>query len=119
MIFLKAHPILKGTIDMSLSCNVDLTESNTGWLTHGTDLKGYTVWNRRWCVLVGHVLKFWDYPTEDPEEKPIMQLDLIHCKHSEIGVVDREFCAKPRTIMLQFDLSDYDIIDDSNIREQR
>ena len=72
-------------------------------------------------MLMGHVLKFWDYPTEDPDVFPIMTLDLMNCFESEVNIVDRKLCAKPRTIMLEVLTDDpyNDSDSDSTLKKQR
>ncbi|XP_001601636.1 uncharacterized protein LOC100117378 [Nasonia vitripennis] len=95
------NSVLHGTIDLSLSCRLELSVFHTGFLTHGDEAGGLTAWNRRWCVLKGHNLLFWNYPREQECKPPLYSIDLVKCVSRRIGLIDRSLCAKPRTLLIE------------------
>lgn len=96
-----SNSILRGTIDLDLFCKLHISVTHAGFLTHGDEAGGSAVWNRRWCVLEGYILKFWNYPQEQELKSPLLVIDLTHCVSNEIMMVDRSLCAKPRTLMFK------------------
>lgn len=95
------NSILQGTIDLDLSCKLHISVTHAGFLTHGDEAGGFAVWNRRWCVLEGYILKFWNYPQEQELKTPLLLIDLTHCISNEVMIADRTLCAKPRTLMFK------------------
>ncbi|KAK2581358.1 hypothetical protein KPH14_008124 [Odynerus spinipes] len=95
------NSMLQGTIDLDLSCKLHISVTHAGFLTHGDEAGGFAVWNRRWCVLEGYILKFWNYPQEQELKPPLLLIDLTHCISNEVMMVDRTLCAKPRTLMFK------------------
>ncbi|XP_012272000.1 anillin-like isoform X2 [Orussus abietinus] len=95
------NSILQGTIDLSLTCELDLTITHSGFLTHGDEAGGLAVWNRRWCVLQGHSLMFWNYPPDEETKSPLLTIDLKHCISDKITIAERTICAKPRTLLIE------------------
>lgn len=83
-----------------MSCRVNQTAHHSGFVNYGYIPDGYAAWNRRWCVLDDHVLKFWNYPQQE-SEPPIMVIDLINCVMPKIEVADRVVCAKPKTLIIE------------------
>lgn len=95
------NSILQGTIDLDLSCRLHISVTHAGFLTHGDEAGGFAVWNRRWCVLEGYILKFWNYPQEQELKPPLLFIDLTNCISNEVMIADRTLCAKPRTLMFK------------------
>ncbi|XP_046749864.1 anillin-like protein 1 isoform X2 [Diprion similis] len=93
--------VLRGTIDLTLSCKLHLSVSHAGFLTHGDEAGGFAAWNRRWCVLQGQTLMFWNYPCDQEDKEPLTTIDLTNCISSEISTVERSMCAKPRTLLIE------------------
>ncbi|KAJ8674219.1 hypothetical protein QAD02_005481 [Eretmocerus hayati] len=96
-----AKSILKGTIDLSLSCSLQLDVSHAGFLTHGDEAGGHAVWNRRWCVLRNDRLLFWNYPRDESSRPPLHQIELTNCVSHEIGLAERRLCPRPRTLLIE------------------
>ncbi|XP_047363606.1 anillin-like [Vespa velutina] len=96
-----SNSILQGLIDLEFSCKIRISVVHAGFLTHGNEAGGFAAWNRRWCVLDGSLLKFWNYPQEHDLRPPLLIIDLTHCTSNEVQVVDRSLCAKPRTLMFK------------------
>ena len=95
------NSILHGTIDLSIACRLHLSVTHEGFITHGDEAGGYARWNRRWCVLKGHTLMFWNYPREQEVKEPLMTIKLINCVSKKITTADRTICARPRTLLLE------------------
>ncbi|XP_011502644.1 PREDICTED: anillin-like protein 1 [Ceratosolen solmsi marchali] len=93
--------VLQGTIDLSLSCRLQLSTLHAGFLTHGDEAGGLAAWNRRWCVLEGHNLLFWNYPREQGCKPPLYAIDLVNCVSRHIGLIDRSLCARTRTLLVE------------------
>ncbi|XP_063994193.1 anillin-like [Diachasmimorpha longicaudata] len=93
--------VLLGTIDVNLSCRLRLSVSHQGFVNYGGEAGGSVVWNRRWCVLKDSMMMFWNYPREQESKAPVTSIDLSHCTDAVVSEVDRELCAKPRTIVME------------------
>ncbi|XP_015126500.1 anillin [Diachasma alloeum] len=93
--------ILVGTVDLNLSCKLHLSVCHQGFLNYGEDTGGFVTWNRRWCVLKGNIMMFWNYPREQESKAPVRSIDLVHCTNDNISEVNRELCAKPRTVVVE------------------
>ncbi|KAK0095196.1 hypothetical protein PV326_009018 [Microctonus aethiopoides] len=94
--------MLQGTIDLKLNSKLHLSVSHQGFLNYGTECGGLAVWNRKWCVLRGHTLMFWNYPKDQEDKKPpLVMIDLIYCISEKIAPVNRSLCAKPRTLLVE------------------
>lgn len=93
--------LLLGTIDLKMSCKLNMSIGHSGFITYGNESEGLAVWNRLWCVLKGHTLMFWNYPREQEIKKPLMSIDLLHCLSESIVEISRSLCAKPRTLLLE------------------
>ncbi|KAG5872884.1 hypothetical protein JTB14_034125 [Gonioctena quinquepunctata] len=87
------------TADVETSLKINITMK--GFLTIRANFKGYPVWNRRWCVLEGSRMNYWNNPNEEPLMAPIGQLDLLKTHTHQVGVVDKELCPRPRTLSLE------------------
>ncbi|KAG5863547.1 hypothetical protein JTB14_032090 [Gonioctena quinquepunctata] len=76
------------TADVETSLKINITMK--GFLT-------IVLWNRRWCVLEGSRINYWNHPNEELSMAPLGQLDLLKTHTHRVGVVDKEFCPRPRT----------------------
>ncbi|KAJ8968138.1 hypothetical protein NQ317_007864 [Molorchus minor] len=91
---------LTDTFTLKINSELKLTNRTSGFLTIGTDNEhGCAIWNRRWCVLAGTNLTYWNYPSEETSS-PFGALDLRHCLDQRVQVADRSVCARPRTLVL-------------------
>lgn len=95
------HSTLSGTILMNVESEVHITETTEGFLTIGKETGGCITWNRRWCVLQQHELKYWNYPCDTDTSEPLEVIDLTLCATSVIGSADRKMCARPRTLFIE------------------
>lgn len=94
----------------NLFLNVQLKEVDfqvkwSGFLTIGKDRIGYIVWNRRWCVLRGYEMKFYNYPTDEDFSQPIECLNLKNVLYPYLIAANRNTCPRPRTVLLHIGLS--------------
>ncbi|XP_066147406.1 anillin-like isoform X2 [Euwallacea fornicatus] len=90
---------LEGFFTCSLKGNVILTNRTSDFLTIGFEDKGHLLWNRRWCVLDGAELKYWNYPSEEFCCSPIgnvsLKLALEPCRPA-----DRSICPRSKSLSL-------------------
>ncbi|KAI4479399.1 hypothetical protein M0804_011184 [Polistes exclamans] len=96
-----SNSILQGKINFKLSRKIKISLIHSGFLTHGDEAGGLAAWNRRWCILDGSCMKFWNYPQEHDLRSPLLIIDLTRCTTNEVQVVDRTICARPRTLMFK------------------
>lgn len=92
---------LEGNINVEISSSIEFSESYSGFLTVGSETSELTTWNRRWCQLSGHLLEFWNYPQDQAFVKSVSNIDLRYCVIACISRVDRELCARPRTLLVE------------------
>lgn len=99
----KDSPILD-SFTTEIKCNFKINIRESGFLTLGTDYKGTPIWNRRWCILNGTKLQYYNYPNEDTVSSPIGEIDLAKCRTPKIRSVHRNVCARPRTLLLEIEV---------------
>lgn len=92
---------LNGSVTMNLQRFVQIPIRHAGFLTIGTESGGSTAWNRRWCVVDGPMLRFWNYPSEEDSCDSLHEIDLKKCANARIEIADRTLCARPRTLLLE------------------
>ncbi|XP_058790688.1 anillin-like isoform X2 [Phymastichus coffea] len=97
---LSSNSVLHGTVDLNLSCKLELSMFHGGFVTHCEE-SGDLAWSRRWCLLEGHTLLFWNYPREQEYNPPMYIIDLVDCISSSIGLIDRKLCPRPKTLLLE------------------
>lgn len=91
---------LSGMFSVNIKSGVQLNNKISGFLTIGLDNEhGCIIWNVRWCVLEGAILKYWNHPSEEVTHA-LGSLDLSYCLEQQISAVDRSLCARPRTLMV-------------------
>lgn len=90
---------LEGYFTASLNGNVKLINRTSGFLTIGFEDKSHPTWNRRWCVLEGSLLKYWNYPSEEFSCKPIGTIDLANATEKS-SPADRCVCPRPKSLCL-------------------
>lgn len=80
---------------------------HSGFLTIGEEATGNYTWNRKWCVLEGTIIKYWNYPIDEEFKAPIGVLDLKKSTTTTIKLAQRNICAKPRTFLIEFDANKF------------
>ncbi|XP_048518172.1 anillin-like isoform X3 [Dendroctonus ponderosae] len=91
---------LDGQFTAALKGDVKLSNRMGGFLTIGFEDKTPLVWNRRWCVLSGHLLKYWNYPSEEFNSHPVGVIDLSRAAAQATSAV-RSVCPRPKSLLLQ------------------
>ncbi|GLV43344.1 scraps [Carabus blaptoides fortunei] len=102
--FMRKVPLcsaLNGAVTMNLQQFVQIPIRHAGFLTIGTESGGCTAWNRRWCVVDGPMLRFWNYPSDEDTCDPLQEVDLKNCANARIEIADRTLCARARTLLLE------------------
>lgn len=111
---------LEGIVEMKVTCELDVSVEQRGFLTMFEDVSGFGAWHRRWCLLKGYTLSYWKYPDDERKlvsckkfslksvlryfnlkQPPIDSIDLRSCITKQVGPVSREICARPNTILLE------------------
>lgn len=88
-------------IGCSLTWDVDSKVHLSGFLEITRDVEEYIVWDRKWCLLEGCLLKYWNYPSDRDTMPPLETIDLRRCVSSAVKPQDREQCSWRRTFMLE------------------
>lgn len=92
-----------GMIHFNIETQVKIEESFKGFLTIGIETRSTVIrWDRRFCLLDGRYLKYWNYPQE--EENGVAPMEVLNLEKCTIGVVnvaERHICARPRTLLLE------------------
>ncbi|XP_031198882.1 anillin isoform X2 [Mastomys coucha] len=91
---------LEGHICLKISCQVNSTVEEKGFLTIFEDVSGFGAWHRRWCVLSGNCISYWTYPDDERRKNPIGRINLANCISHQIEPANREFCARRNTLEL-------------------
>lgn len=81
-----------------IQSSIEITNHINGFLTIGTT---NILWNRRWCSLDGHFLKYWNYPSDENDKEPIGIFDLSNCTTSKVITVEKAICSRSRTVTLE------------------
>ncbi|XP_051012756.1 anillin [Acomys russatus] len=91
---------LEGHICLKISCEVNSSVEERGFLTIFEDVSGFGAWHRRWCVLSGNCISYWTYPDDERRKNPIGRINLANCISHQIEPANREFCARRNTLEL-------------------
>ncbi|CAG9860763.1 unnamed protein product [Phyllotreta striolata] len=93
-------PYLQPDFQLHIDTGMELTNKFTGFLSVGIRCgnRGLT-WNKRWCVLDGCFLKYWNYPCEE-STRPLNEIDLRLCTTRKVVLAERSACARPKTLAL-------------------
>ncbi|XP_021483120.1 anillin isoform X2 [Meriones unguiculatus] len=91
---------LEGHICLKISCQVNSSVEEKGFLTIFEDVSGFGAWHRRWCVLSGNCISYWTYPDDERRKTPIGRINLANCISHQIEPANREFCARRNTLEL-------------------
>lgn len=91
---------LEGHICLKISCQVNSTVEEKGFLTIFEDVSGFGAWHRRWCVLSGNCISYWTYPDDERRKNPIGRINLANCISRQIEPANREYCARRNTLEL-------------------
>ncbi|KAK9308638.1 hypothetical protein QLX08_001483 [Tetragonisca angustula] len=92
---------LEGQLQMHVSCELSVAVEHRGFLTMFEDVSGFGAWHRRWCLLKGPTLSYWKYPDDERKKAPIGSLDLQNVTTTNVGLISRDICARPNTILLE------------------
>ncbi|KAK0094820.1 hypothetical protein PV326_009930 [Microctonus aethiopoides] len=92
---------LEGHLQMHISCELSVDIEYRGFLTMFEDVSGFGAWHRRWCLLKGDTLSYWKYPDDERKKTPIGSLELQAVVTTNVGLVPREICARPHTLLLE------------------
>ncbi|CAD1474932.1 unnamed protein product, partial [Heterotrigona itama] len=92
---------LEGQLQMHVSCELSVAVEHRGFLTMFEDVSGFGAWHRRWCLLKGPTLSYWKYPDDERKKAPIGSLDLQNITTTNVGLISRDICARPNTILLE------------------
>lgn len=71
----------------------------SGFITLGVERKEHIMWNRKWCVLDRHQLRFWNYPNDEVYKTPLNIINLKNAYH--VSLVEREICTKRKTLVMK------------------
>lgn len=88
-------------LEFQLMWDVDSKVHLSGFLEIEKDIGEYKVWDRKWCILEGCVLKYWNYPSDKEYMPPLGILDLRYCVASLVKPVDKERNPWHRTFVLE------------------
>ncbi|XP_052610758.1 anillin isoform X3 [Peromyscus californicus insignis] len=91
---------LEGHICLKISCQVNSSVEEKGFLTIFEDVSGFGAWHRRWCVLSGNCVSYWTYPDDERRKNPIGRINLANCISHQVEPANREFCARRNTLEL-------------------
>ncbi|OBS68213.1 hypothetical protein A6R68_03244 [Neotoma lepida] len=91
---------LEGHICLKISCQVNSSVEEKGFLTIFEDVSGFGAWHRRWCVLSGNCISYWTYPDDERRKNPIGRINLANCISHQVEPANREFCARRNTLEL-------------------
>ncbi|KAL1782521.1 actin-binding protein anillin isoform X1 [Sigmodon hispidus] len=91
---------LEGHICLKISCQVNSSVEEKGFLTIFEDVSGFGAWHRRWCVLSGNCISYWTYPDDEKRKNPIGRINLANCISHQVEPANREFCARRNTLEL-------------------
>lgn len=85
--------------------NVVFDAKWSSFVTVGTNKNGLLLWNRRWCVINGFSLKFYNYPTDEFYNRVVETLNLKNVLCPILNPVDLSLCTRPRTLVLSMGAS--------------
>ncbi|XP_051052807.1 anillin [Phodopus roborovskii] len=91
---------LEGHICLKISCQVNSSVEEKGFLTIFEDVSGFGAWHRRWCVLSGNCISYWTYPDDERRKNPVGRINLANCISHQVEPANREFCARRNTLEL-------------------
>ncbi|XP_049980856.1 anillin isoform X3 [Alexandromys fortis] len=91
---------LEGHICLKISCQVNSSVEEKGFLTIFEDVSGFGAWHRRWCVLSGNCISYWTYPDDERRKSPVGRINLANCISHQVEPANREFCARRNTMEL-------------------
>ncbi|XP_073461689.1 anillin-like isoform X1 [Aquarana catesbeiana] len=91
---------LEGNLYLKMQCQSHSAVQRRGFLTIFDDVSGLGAWRRRWCVLSGNILSFWEYPDQEASKEPLGRINLVNCTSAKIEAAKRETCARPHTLEL-------------------
>lgn len=99
---------LEGSVEMKVTCELNISVEHRGFLTMFEDVSGFGAWHRRWCLLKGDTLSYWKYPDDERKSAPIDSLNLKSSVTKEIGPVSRDICARLHTFLIETERMAYE-----------
>ncbi|KAF6200980.1 hypothetical protein GE061_005427 [Apolygus lucorum] len=110
---------LDGTIELSMSSALKSEVEYRGFLTQFEEVSGFGAWKRKWALLKGSTITFWLYPEHEETNKiPIDTVDLSTIKNKEVGLVSREVCARPHTVLLETDCGERKLLSADTLEDR-
>ncbi|KAG8041799.1 hypothetical protein G9C98_007103, partial [Cotesia typhae] len=89
--------ILLGTIDLNINCTLNFSLDHKGFVNYLDEFDGLTYWTRRWCVIQGSHILFWNYPEDQEDKPPVVTIDLHCCASDKINHVTRHLLSYETT----------------------
>ena len=98
--------------------NFGIQYRRCGFLTMGCHFRDVVVWNRRWCVLDGCLLKVYNSPSDEDFGEALFVISLADCPLGEVKEASRTECTRRRSMVLTINEEDrvvsyYFMADDS------
>ncbi|KAL0968257.1 hypothetical protein UPYG_G00264380 [Umbra pygmaea] len=90
---------LEGNIYLQLDSESHSNVQNHGFLTMFEVVNGFGAWHRRFFVLEGNHLSYWNHPNDRESKAPEDSISLSTSSHS-VKPVNRDSCARPFTFEL-------------------
>ncbi|XP_075899042.1 anillin, actin binding protein 2 isoform X3 [Nelusetta ayraudi] len=95
---------LEGNIYLRLDSQSHTNIQHQGFLTMFELLSGYGVWHRRYFVLEGCTLYYWNHPNDREAKAAEGRISLSSSPHRHVRPVERDSCARPFTFELVNDI---------------
>lgn len=99
---------LEGNIYLQLDSQSHSNVQHQGFLTMFELLSGYGVWHRRYFVLEGCTLFYWNHPNDRETKAAEGRICLSSSPHRNVRPVERDSCARPFTFELVKDIQQQD-----------
>ncbi|KAK2583292.1 hypothetical protein KPH14_009296 [Odynerus spinipes] len=92
---------LEGRLQMHVSCEPSITIEYHNFLTIFDYVSGFGIWQRRWCLLKGTTLSYWEYPYHEGKKTPLGSLDLRGVSTTSVELAPLSVCMRPNTLLLE------------------
>ncbi|XP_032378192.1 anillin-like isoform X2 [Etheostoma spectabile] len=91
---------LEGNIYLQLDSEGHSNVQHQGFLTMFEMISGYGVWHRRYFVLVGCQMDYWNHPNDKETKEAEGSISLSSSPFQSVRPVKRDSCARPFTFEL-------------------
>lgn len=94
---------LSGVFSADVKTELVVRSKGSGFMTIGQG-DNVTTWSRHWCELEGSKLSWWNYPQQGngvERADALGCIDIRTCISARVISVDRNICARPRTLLLE------------------